>query len=124
MCSSDLGHAEDMRSVYSMSDVIVLPSYREGMPRVVLEAASMALPVVTTDAVGCRDSIIPGQTGFLVPVRQSVELVDAIGRLIDDPALCRRMGEAGREFMRERFEVSKLIDSIVSDLATLAEAAV
>src|SRR5665811_1716481 len=90
------GHRSDMPQVLAAAHLVVLPSYREGLPKVLLEAAACGRAVVTTDVPGCRDAIEPGVTGVLVPVRNAVALADAIKSLINNPAHCLAMGLAGR----------------------------
>lgn len=78
-------------------DIFVLPSYREGFPRSVLEAMSSALPVVATNIRGCREAVVNGETGLLVPPRNGTALAEAVSRLLGNPDLARSMGSAGRE---------------------------
>jgi glycosyltransferase involved in cell wall biosynthesis len=91
-----LGHVADMPGLLSEIDVAVLPSYREGAPRSLLEAAACALPIVTTDVPGCREVVQHGVNGLLVPARDAAALADAIRYLYENPEDRRRMGEAGR----------------------------
>jgi len=91
-----LGHVSDMPRLLSEIDVAVLPSYREGAPRSLLEAAACALPIVTTDVPGCREVVEHGLNGLLVPARDAVGLADAIRYLYENPAERLRMGQAGR----------------------------
>lgn len=88
---------QDMPAYYAAMDFVVLPTYREGLPNVPLEAATMELPVVATRIPGCVDAVVDGVTGILVPARNSVALADAIRKLLTDPELRQRMGKAGRE---------------------------
>lgn len=110
----------DVRPLLSGCSVFVLPSYHEGMPRSVLEAMAMSRPIITTDTIGCRDTVInagpiddagirEGDNGLLVPVRSVDPLAAAILRLATDPELCSQMGQAGRKICEERFDV-KLIN--------------
>lgn len=103
------GHRSDMPEVLRAAHVVVLPSYREGLPKVLLEAAACGRAVVTTDVPGCRDAIDPGVTGMLVPVRNAAALADAIQGLINDPARCRSMGDAGRALAESAFDVRKVV---------------
>lgn len=103
---------DEMRSVIEEADVVVLPSYREGVPRVLLEAASMGKAIITCDTVGCRDAIEEGKSGLLVPPRDSRSLADAMICLAKDEAMRRRMGEAGRERVISIFDDQKVIDQI------------
>jgi glycosyltransferase involved in cell wall biosynthesis len=92
-----LGHVHDMPALLRSVDVVVLPSrYGEGLPKVLIEAAGGAHPLIATDAPGCREVVHDGVEGFLVPVRNAPALANAVAKLDDDPALRRRMGEAAR----------------------------
>lgn len=92
-----LGHIDNVAELLKSVDVMVLPSfYREGVPRSLIEAAAAGLPIVTTDAPGCREVVQDGINGFLVPARNSVALADAIRKILADGGLARRMGEASR----------------------------
>jgi len=99
------GHRSDMPAALASATLVVLPSYREGLPKVLLEAAACGRPVVTTDVPGCRDAIEPGKTGVLVPVRNSTKLAEAIAALLQNPAQCAAMGKAGRELAEREFDV-------------------
>lgn len=104
-----LGHADNIASLFSMSNIIVLPSYREGLPKVLLEAAASGRAVVTTDVPGCRDAIEPGLTGLLVPPRDSFALADAIQSLILDPERRRTMGKEGRALAEREFTIGTVV---------------
>jgi glycosyltransferase involved in cell wall biosynthesis len=106
-----LGHRHDIASVFAQSHVVVLPSYREGLPRVLIEAAACGRAVVTTDVPGCRDAIEPDVTGLLVPPRDAVALADAIQRLLLDEKMCERMGQAGRKLAEREFAVEKVVST-------------
>ncbi|GHV04786.1 glycosyl transferase [Campylobacterota bacterium] len=99
----------NVKPFYETADIFVLPSYREGVPRTILEAEAMSLPIVTTDTVGCRDAIEAGVTGFLVPARDATLLEAAIERLAVDIALRRQMGENARALAVERFGINAVI---------------
>ncbi|WP_028578115.1 glycosyltransferase family 4 protein [Desulfomicrobium escambiense] len=104
-----LGPRTDIAELTALCDVYVLPSYREGVPRTLLEAASMAKPIVTTDTVGCREVVEDRINGILVPVRDSEALSRGIATLLDDPALRERMGRAGREKAVREFDVRHVV---------------
>jgi len=92
-----LGSTDDIRAAFAAADVIVLPSYREGTPRALLEAAAMGIPSVTTDAPGCREVVADGETGFLCEVRSAASLADAMEKMIGLKANERAaMGAAAR----------------------------
>ena len=103
------GYCTDMPAVFAQSAIVCLPSYREGMPKALLEAAACGRPVVTTDVIGCREAIIDGETGILVPVRDADALAQALMRLIEDPALRERMGKAGRERAIREFDIRAVV---------------
>ena len=92
----------------AQASVFVLPSYREGVPRSTQEAMAMGRAVITTDVPGCRDTVVEGLNGFLVPVRDSVALADAMMRFIRKPELIETMGKASRALAVERFDVHKV----------------
>ncbi len=84
----------------------VLPSYHEGTPRSVLEALSVGRPVITTDAPGCRETVVEGQNGFLVPVKNTSAIAEAMLRLCNDPQMAERMSAASRKYAEARFDVN------------------
>lgn len=103
-----LGKLDDVRPAIADSTVYVLPSYREGTPRTVLEAMAMGRPIITTDAPGCRETVIEGENGFLVPVKSVDALVEAMLNFIEDPTLAPRMGRRSREIAEEKYDVHKV----------------
>ena len=103
-----LGDAKDVRPVIAACHVFVLPSYREGTPRSVLEAMSMGRPVITTDVPGCRETVIDGDNGLLVPPRDPAALADAAFRLLDDPTLAEAMGRRGRARAEDLYDARKV----------------
>jgi glycosyltransferase involved in cell wall biosynthesis len=103
-----VGRIEDPRPYYRLMDVLCLPTLREGMPNVCLEAGAMEIPVVTTTATGAVDSISDGETGLLVPPGDADELARALRALHHDPALARRMGAAGRRWVTTHFSRPEL----------------
>lgn len=103
------GQRSDMPEVLSEARLVVLPSYREGLPKVLLEAAACGRAVVTTDVPGCRDAIDPGVTGVLVQVRNAELLAEAIRDLINDPTRCQTMGNAGRALAESAFDVRQVV---------------
>jgi glycosyltransferase involved in cell wall biosynthesis len=109
----DLGMLGDVRPAIAQASVYVLPSYREGTPRTVLEAMAMGRAVITTDAPGCRGTVVEGENGFLVPVGESDSLYRAMRRFVEEPALAARMGEASLRLVREKFDVSKVNAAIL-----------
>ena len=84
-------------------------SFKEGLPRTLLEAAAYGRPIVTTDAPGCREIVRDGENGLLVPVRDADALALALQRLIESPELRRRMGERGRDIVEREFTQEKVI---------------
>jgi len=105
-----LGHQDNIRHILSQSTIFVLPSYREGLPRTTLEAMSMELPVVTTDVVGCRETVEEGVNGFIVPSHDGVALAQAIEKLLLNSALREKMGKAGREKAIKEFDIGTIVE--------------
>jgi glycosyltransferase involved in cell wall biosynthesis len=106
-----LGATDDVRPYLRDADCVVLPSYREGVPRVLLEASAMARPVITTDAPGCRDAVIDGETGFMCRVRDGVDLAAAMRRFLAlSPEGRRAMGRSGRAFVEANYDERIVID--------------
>jgi glycosyltransferase involved in cell wall biosynthesis len=103
------GHCSDIAGLMQVARLVVLPSYREGLPKALIEAAACGRAVVTTDAPGCRDAIVPDQTGLLVPVRDAPALGKAIATLLADPERRRAMGAAGRKLAEEAFCVQTVV---------------
>jgi glycosyltransferase involved in cell wall biosynthesis len=103
------GFSDDVPGVLAATTVFVLPSYyREGVPRTNLEALAVGRPIVTTDWVGCRETVEDGVNGFLVPPRDPVALADRMERYLRDPALAARHGSASRALAERRFDVRKV----------------
>lgn len=100
-----LGEAADVRPIIARVGVLVLPSYREGLPRTVIEAMAMARAVITTDVPGCRQTVHDGRNGILIPPRDPIALANAMARLIDDPDLAKRMGQEGRRMCEQVYDV-------------------
>ncbi len=98
------GWVEDVRPHFRTASVYVLPSYREGTPRTVLEAMAMGRAIITTDAPGCRETVEDGYNGFLVPPKQVGPLADAMGRFLADPSLVGSMGNNSRELAERKFD--------------------
>lgn len=103
-----LGRVDDVRAAIAEASVYVLPSYREGTPRSVLEAMAMGRAVVTTDAPGCRQTVDHGRNGFLVAPRDAGSLETAMERFVADPTLIAPMGAESRRIAEERFDVNKV----------------
>ena len=109
-----LGETDDVRPYLADAGVYVLPSYREGTPRSVLEAMSMGRPVITTDAPGCRETVEDGVNGFLVPVRDAEALAGAMEKFIQNPELIGQMGAQSRKIAEEKYDVHKVNKVILS----------
>jgi len=114
-----LGHRGDIANLMMTMDIFVLPSYREGYPRSLMEASAMALPVVTTNIRGCREVVVDGETGMLVPVRNAQSLAQAIDTLVDNKSLRLDMGARGRQRAESTFDeqnVFKIIRQLYKQL--------
>jgi glycosyltransferase involved in cell wall biosynthesis len=103
-----LGRLSDVRPAIAACSVYVLPSYREGTPRTVLEAMAMGRAIITTDAPGCRETVVDGDNGFLVPVKAVNELAAAMLRFIEEPLLAAQMGSRSRQIAEEKYDVHRV----------------
>ena len=107
-----LGHRADIPQLLTLSDLLVLPSYTEGLPLVILEAMAAGLPVVATPVGGIPEVVIHQETGFLVPVENVQALGDAILRLLQNPLLRNEMGNKGLEMVNENFSLEKMCGEV------------
>lgn len=103
------GYQRDIPALFAQAHLVVLPSYREGLPKVLIEAAACGRAVITTSAPGCQDAILPDETGLLVPPRNAAALADAMIRLIEDSELRHRLGERGRRLAEDRYDIDQVI---------------
>jgi glycosyltransferase involved in cell wall biosynthesis len=104
-----LGPRSDMPAIYAQAAIVCLPSYREGLPKTLLEAMAASLPVVTCDVPGCREPVVAGVTGLLVPSRDPRALAEALAFLLSDPGLRQRMGAAGRRYVVAEFALEIVV---------------
>ena len=118
-----MGYNDDIPSLLTKSHIIALPSYREGLPKTLIEAAAAGRAVVTTDVPGCRDAITPNETGLLVPPRDAHALADAIEYLIENPDKRQAMGRAGRKLAEEAFDVRQVVAAHMKIYEELLESA-
>lgn len=105
-----LGYCQDIPRLFSQVHLVVLPSYREGLPRVLVEAAACGRAVITTDVPGCRAAITPGKTGLLVKVKDPSSLANAIYTLLTNHSLRQAMGVEGRKLAEHEFNITKIVE--------------
>ncbi len=120
------GWQEDMPAVYHQAHIVCLPSYREGLPRTLVEAAACGRALVAADVPGCRSIVRQGENGLLVPVQDGRALAEALYTLILDPSLRKKMGQRGREIVVKEFSVERVLGDTLSlyrSLAVTGEAA-
>ncbi|KAA3606093.1 MAG: glycosyltransferase family 1 protein [Planctomycetota bacterium] len=117
------GWVENVPERLAACHVACLPSYREGLSLFLLEAAAAGRPLVTTDVAGCRETVLEGESGFLVPVGDPEALAEALERLLLDPSLRRRLGSKGRALVAGRFSQSKVLEETLSLYRQLCAAA-
>lgn len=110
------GQLDDVRPAIAACSVYVLPSYREGTPRTVLEAMSMGRAVITTDAPGCRETVINNYNGYLVPIKNVDELANAMCQFIENPKLYERMGKVSRRMALDKYDVKKINNHMISEM--------
>jgi len=108
------GLTDDVARYLGLMDIFVLPTYREGFPRSVIEAMASGLPVVTTDVRGCREAVIDGETGIIVPPRDTPALTAGVRRLLQDRGEAQRMGRAGRKRAEQQYDCRVAVDRFVA----------
>ena len=108
-----LGKVKDMKLIYLKTDIVVLPSWREGLSKSLLEAASMKLPIITTNVPGCREIIVNNSSGILIPLKNKLLLKEAIKKLIKNPHLGIKYGIRARQIVKEKFELSFVNTKII-----------
>lgn len=114
-----LGRLSDVRPAIKRCSVYVLPSYREGTPRTVLEAMAMGRAVITTDAPGCRETVVEGDNGFLVPIKDTNALAEAMLRFIEQPDLIAQMGQRSRVIAEEKYDVHKVNEQMLKGMGLI-----
>lgn len=115
-----VGHVEDVAALLAASHVVCLPSYREGLPKALLEACASGRPIITTDVPGCRDVVREGENGLLVPVREAIALAAAMRTLEADGALRQRLGAVGRERAVREFSEPRIVQRTMDLYADLS----
>jgi glycosyltransferase involved in cell wall biosynthesis len=115
------GHQQQLENVLPEATLVVLPSYREGLPKVLIEAAACGRAVVTTNVPGCRDAIEVGVTGKLVPHKNAQALAACISQLLNDPDQCAAMGRAGRELAERHFDEKMIVERHIEVYEKLSE---
>lgn len=111
-----LGQQNDVRESIAQTSIYVLPSYREGTPRSVLEAMAMGKPIITTNTAGCKDTVIEGENGFLVDVKNVTSLAVAMGKFIEHPEMITTMGQKSRKLAEEKYDVHNVNHIILKAL--------
>jgi glycosyltransferase involved in cell wall biosynthesis len=105
-----IGFHEDVYKVLSEAHIVVLPSYREGLPKSLIEACAVGRPIVTTDVPGCRDVVQEGVNGFLVPVKNGQAIAEALAKLIESETLRMAMGKRGRVIAEQKFSIESVLN--------------
>ena len=113
------GKLSDVRPAIAASSVYVLPSYREGTPRTVLEAMAMGRAIITTDAPGCRETVVQSENGFLVEVKSVTSLVDAMQEFINKPELIEQMGQRSREIALHKYDVHQVNRHMMQEMGLI-----
>lgn len=111
-----LGESHDMLPIFQNASVCVLPSYREGCPRALLEAMAVGRAIITTDAPGCRDTVLENENGCLVPVKNVNQLSEAMEKFIHNPSLAKQMGLKSRRLAEDKFNVHKVNKVILENM--------
>lgn len=105
-----IGYCQNMKKVYEDCHIVILPSYREGMPKSLIEAAAMGRALITTDAIGCKECVDEGVNGLKVPVGDAHALALAIRKLVDNPEMLTSMGKASRMKAEKEFDIVQVVN--------------
>ena len=106
-----LGFQKNIKNILNQCHIMIFPSYyMEGLPKSIIDAEAVGLPVITTDWVGCRDTVINGENGFLIPVKNAELLAEKIEMLVNDPILRQKMGKASRLYAEKYFDIKTVVD--------------
>ena len=116
-----LGERADIAQLLAESHIAVLPSYREGLPKSLIEAAAVGRPIVTTDVPGCREVVKDGENGFLVPAKDAKKLAEGIQKLINNPKLLTSMGKKSRLMAEQEFSIQQIVEQTLKLYETLKE---
>ncbi|HIC40000.1 MAG TPA: glycosyltransferase family 1 protein [Piscirickettsiaceae bacterium] len=116
-----LGERADIAQLLAESHIAVLPSYREGLPKSLIEAAAVGRPIVTTDVPGCREVVKDGENGFLVPAKDAKKLAVVIQKLINNPKLLTSMGKKSRLMAEQEFSIQQIVEQTLKLYETLKE---
>lgn len=114
-----LGVFDDIRVIFEQTSVFVLPSYREGIPRTILEAMALGRPIITTDVPGCKETVIDGKNGFLIPAKDIKSLANSMEKFILNQQLIFKMGKESRNLAIEKYDVHNVNRMILKNLGLL-----
>tara|TARA_Y100001968_G_scaffold180486_1_gene165321 strand:+ start:693 stop:1829 length:1137 start_codon:yes stop_codon:yes gene_type:complete len=103
------GYSKSMSKTLNKSTIVVLPSYKEGFPKVLIEASACGRPIITTNVTGCRDAVEPNETGLLIPIKDSISLVKEIKYLLSNPEVIKEMGKRGRALAEKKYDINIVI---------------
>ena len=109
-----IGYQQKMFDVYVNSDIVVLPSYREGLPKSLIEACAVGRPIITTDVPGCRECVVDGYNGYLVPAKDIEKMSEYLLKLIGDSELRKELGLNSRKLAEREFSINNVIEKTFS----------
>ena len=104
------GHKKNMTKILNLASIIVLPSYREGFPKVLMEAAACGRPSITTNVPGCKDAVVNNYTGILVPLKNSNMLANEIEKLLNNKNKINKLGSNSRNYALKNFDIKRIVD--------------
>lgn len=114
-----VGYQKDVRPYFSISNVLVFPSYREGFPNVVMQAGAMGLPAIVSDINGCNEIITEGKNGLIIPVKNSTAILEAMKKIVEEPLLYNKLKEQARKKIVENYEQKVVWDALLQEYKSL-----